>query len=312
MEQTETKPETEQKIKKIRHLVLSGGGDIGISFFGALRASNEAGFWNIEDIQSIYATSAGSLFGTVIALIQHVSWETLDVFFKKRPWEQVFDVNVDSVLKSFANCGILGRETAYKFLSPVLLASDLGKDVTMREFFEHTGIDMHYMTTNLDKFELVDVSHKTHPDWKVVEAVYASCALPVMFQPITIDGTKYADGAIFCNFPIKQCLANVDDPDEIFAMQKVEKSFDTTDPHNEEPKKPNNDLLTYLGDILLKLLYSVSRENEHGNLIKHILRFPSNKTNLFDIYRCAAETEYRIGLRDEGIRLWEEFFQTRR
>lgn len=309
--------EPEPEPRKIRHLVLSGGGEVGICFFGALKTSNQEGFWRIEDIKTIYATSAGSLFGTVTALTPFVSWEMLDVFFEKRPWEQVFNVNVDCVLSSVANCGILGRRTAAEFLSPVLRAADLSTDVTMREFFDATGIEMHYMATNLDSFELVDISYKSHPNWKVVEAVYASCALPIMFQPIRIEGVLYADGAIFCNFPIKQCLAQADHPDEILAFQKVDLEKQATAEATDAAKAGINDntdavpgpqnLLTYLGNILTKLLYSVSREKDHGSLIRHVVRFPSNLTNAFDIYRSAAECSYRLQLRQLGIDTWNEF-----
>jgi predicted acylesterase/phospholipase RssA len=308
---------SEQEPRKIRHLVLSGGGEIGICFFGALKTSNQEGFWRIEDIKTIYATSAGSLFGTVVALTPSVPWEMLDVFFEKRPWEQVFDVNVNCVLSSVANCGILGRRTASEFLSPVLRAADLSIDVTMREFFDATGIEMHYMATNLDAFELVDISYKSHPNWKVVEAVYASCALPIMFQPIRIEGVLYADGAIFCNFPIKQCLAQADHPDEILAFQKVDLEKQATAEATDAAKAGINEnldavpdpqnLLTYLGNILTKLLYSVSREKDHGSLIRHVVRFPSNCTNAFDIYRTASDNDYRLHLRQLGIDKWNEF-----
>lgn len=312
--------EQEQEPRKIRHLVLSGGGEIGICFFGALKTSNQEGFWRIEDIKTIYATSAGSLFGTVTALTPFVSWEMLDVFFEKRPWEQVFNVNVDCVLSSVANCGILGRRTAVEFLSPVLRAADLSVEVTMREFFDVTGIEMHYMATNLDSFELVDISYKSHPNWKVVDAVYASCALPIMFQPIRIEGVLYADGAIFCNFPIKQCLAQADHPDEILALQKVDLEKQATaeatdaakaginDHTDAVPETPN--LLTYLGNILTKLLYSVSREKDHGSLIRNVVRFPSNCTTAFDIYRTASDNDYRLQLRQLGVDKWNEFKRT--
>lgn len=335
---TNEEPSREEP-RKIRHLVLSGGGEIGICFFGALKSSSQAGFWRIDDIKTIYATSAGSLFGTVTALTQFVSWEMLDVFFEKRPWDQVFDVNVDCVLRSVANCGILGRRTAAEFLGPVLRAADLSIDVTMREFFDATGIEMHYMATNLDAFELVDISYKSHPNWKVVDVVYASCALPIMFQPIRIDGALYADGAIFCNFPIKQCLAQADHPDEIFALQKIDLEKQATaeaveagkretakpetdvninegpDPVQDPMQDPGQDpgppnLLTYLGNILSKLLYSVSREKDHGSLVRHIIRFPSNSTNAYDIYRTAADLDYRVQLRQLGMDQWTEFERT--
>ena len=37
----------------IKHLVISGGGPIGISFLGALEYLHEKQFWKNEDIESI-------------------------------------------------------------------------------------------------------------------------------------------------------------------------------------------------------------------------------------------------------------------
>ena len=38
----------------IEHIILPGGGPIGIYVFGALKRLNEINFWKIENIKSIY------------------------------------------------------------------------------------------------------------------------------------------------------------------------------------------------------------------------------------------------------------------
>lgn len=298
------KPET-----KIRHLVLSGGGEIGFSFFAALEASNQAGFWKIEDIETIYATSTGVLISILVAFTKFLSWETLRIFILKRPWDEVFNINADNILGSFANCGIMGPQIVVEFFRPVARAADLSEDITMQELYETVGIDMHYMMTDIDNFKLVDVSYKTHPHWKVVDAIYASCALPGVFQPINIEGTLYADGAIFCNFPVMQCLQIAENPDEIFALQKTCIESDT-DLEKDKQDKPN--LLTYLSNILLKLLYHVSKEDLHGNCFKNLIQFPSTVTNGFNIHKAAVSIEVRTELYETGIQRWNEFLLSRR
>ena len=39
--------------KKIEHIVMSGGGIVGLSFYGVLRESNKRGKWDINNIKSI-------------------------------------------------------------------------------------------------------------------------------------------------------------------------------------------------------------------------------------------------------------------
>ena len=64
----------------IKHLVIAGGGPIGLQFLGALEHLNEQGFWNFEDIESIYATSIGTFLGAIICL--KYDWFTLNKYIK--------------------------------------------------------------------------------------------------------------------------------------------------------------------------------------------------------------------------------------
>ena len=75
----------------IKHLVIAGGGPIGLQFLGALEHLNESGFWKIEDIETIYATSIGTMAGTFIAL--KYDWETLNKYIIERPWHDAFKLN---------------------------------------------------------------------------------------------------------------------------------------------------------------------------------------------------------------------------
>ena len=64
-------------MNKIKHIVISGGGQTFVTFYGILKQANIKKYWNIEDIESIYATSAGSMVGLLIAL--NCEWEVLSV-----------------------------------------------------------------------------------------------------------------------------------------------------------------------------------------------------------------------------------------
>ena len=59
-------------------MVIAGGGPIGLQFLGALEHLNEQGFWNFEEIESIYATSIGTFLGAIICL--KYDWETLNTY----------------------------------------------------------------------------------------------------------------------------------------------------------------------------------------------------------------------------------------
>jgi predicted acylesterase/phospholipase RssA len=97
----------------IKHLVITGGGIAGITAYSILRESHNSGIWNIENIESIYGTSAGAIIGVFIAL--KYEWAEIDNYIIKRPWENVFKFDVGAVLRSFDSKGILGNGIKWNF-----------------------------------------------------------------------------------------------------------------------------------------------------------------------------------------------------
>ena len=66
----------------IKHLVIAGGGPIGLQFMGAIEHLNKTGFWLRENIESIYATSIGTFIGTFICL--NYDWDTINKYIIDR------------------------------------------------------------------------------------------------------------------------------------------------------------------------------------------------------------------------------------
>jgi predicted acylesterase/phospholipase RssA len=96
----------------IKHLVITGGGIAGIIAYSVLRETCKSGIWNIDNIESIYGTSAGAIIGVFIAL--KYEWSEIDDYITKRPWENVFKFDIDSILRSFDSKGILGKKIFLK------------------------------------------------------------------------------------------------------------------------------------------------------------------------------------------------------
>lgn len=188
----------------IKHLVVSGGAATGFAYYGALKELNQCGFWDIKNIESIYATSIGTYISVFIML--NYSWEMLDDFLIKRPWNQVFKFDLNVIFQSFAKGGVYDKTRIYETMSPILKGKDIPLDVTLRSFFDVTNIDFHLMTTDMDTFETVDISHTTHPEWKLLDAIAASSCLPIFFEPFKYKNKTYLDGGIYLNNPIQKCI----------------------------------------------------------------------------------------------------------
>jgi len=217
MQFAKIKKENKTPIKnKIKHIVISGGGTVGFSYLGVLSQSHKMGWWNINDIKSIYATSAGTLCGLLIVL--NLDWDIILEYFKSRPWELLFTLK-GNILSYFYRKGILGKNVIDEMFEPFFRMKEYSQDITMKELYDDTGIDFHCFITDFTSFELLNVSHTTHPNWKLMDVIYASCCVPVLFEPFFKDNRSYVDGGFLCNYPSLYCVSEqIAHPNEILLL----------------------------------------------------------------------------------------------
>ena len=88
----------------IKSIVVSGGGHSILTFYGILKESNKKNFWKLDQIESLYGTSAGSMLAIILAL--NIDWEVLDNYLINRPWHSVFNISASSILSIYNNFGI--------------------------------------------------------------------------------------------------------------------------------------------------------------------------------------------------------------
>jgi len=288
---------------KIRHLVISGGGQTGFTFYGILREASKHGFWNIENIESIYATSIGSFISVVMCL--NYDWDTLDNYFIKRPWDKVFKFDLYSIINAFDKKGIFDIKLFEDMFSPLFLGMDIPLSITLKEFYELNKIDLHIYATELNNFEITDISHTTHPEWRVIEAVYASSTLPIVFSPLIHDDKCYIDGGVLLDYPNIKCLSRGALPEEIFGIFK------------ENPKNTNivneksnffNYLIIIFKSIMDRILYQYKIQSSNDtNRIKHEIEVLDNVVSLDEILSVASSSEERQRLIQFGADLFSRY-----
>jgi NTE family protein len=173
----------------------------------------------------------------------------------------------------------------------------------MEELFHKTGIELHIMVTNVNVFEPVDVSYKTHPGWSLVDAVHSSCAIPVLFKPISIDGNLYCDGGFCVNYPIKHCIENGANPDEVFGIQN-------TGIDNEEIDTTMFSLFDFIIHLLNKILKKIDTSTDYK--IHHLFMVPYDKRSLTNIKNVAEKRSAREELIKAGIEVFHTQYNTMR
>jgi len=192
----------------IKHIVISGGGPPGILAYGVYKELEKKGFWKLKDIKSIYGCSMGAILSVMLVL--NYKWEWLDDYLMKRPWNKLVDINAQDIFNVYNEGGLLDDTGVYKLLSPLLKGKNLSEKLTMLELYHYSKIDVHIFSTNINKMEKIDISHKTHPDLPVYKAIYMSLTIPGVFKPICHENKCYIDGGYLNHFPIQDCMTRDD------------------------------------------------------------------------------------------------------
>lgn len=217
----------------IKHIVLCGGGPSIFRTVGALYHLEDQQFWNISNIQTIYATSAGALFGAMLCL--KFDHETITNYIVNRPWHEAYPIKMSQIMDFYSKKGIYDHKFAEVIFKPLLRAKGLPLTITLKEFFEYSHIEFHLYSLELNQFKTIDISYKTHPDLPLLDSIVMTCAIPMLFTPLCKNNECYVDGGIVANYPLNHCIDDGHAIDEILGARF---NYDTADPCI---KRPSND-----------------------------------------------------------------------
>ena len=188
----------------IKNLVLSGGAYLGLIQFGVLKHLQNSGFYNMKNIEKIYGTSIGGFIGAMLCL--KININDLTENFTDRPWQNLLKFNPSILSDFYLKKGIINKNICKRATCNLLESVDLSPDITLKEFYDYSNIELHLYTTSLNDFCLKDISYKSHPNMLLLDAIYITCSITYIFQPLEIDGESYVDGGLLCNYPIHRCL----------------------------------------------------------------------------------------------------------
>jgi predicted acylesterase/phospholipase RssA len=289
----------------IKHLVIPGGGPTGIKAIGALQYLEQHGYWNINDIETIYATSAGAIITVLLCL--KFDWETINDYIVKRPWNDAFQVSVNQIFEAYSKKGIFDKNVAEIFYKPFFKAKDIPMEITMKEFYELSKIEIHLFSLDINTFNLEDISYITHPDLQLLTAVQMSSAIPVLISPVCINNRCYVDGGVICNYPVNQCILRAENIDEIFGLRNKYSKKD------ENIVKNESTILEYVMNFISRLINNVaSKFEEKEKEIPNELIYDTDLMTLANIQLTLSSKEERQRLIDFGIEAGKTYFLEKR
>jgi NTE family protein len=241
-------------------LVLSGGGTRGFAHLGVIAALYENGIQ--PDV--ISGVSAGAITGAFIAAGKSPQ-ETMEIF--KKGWffrYSKIQIPVNGLFRLDGLKEVIEREIEVKNI-------------------ENLEIPFFIGASNLNNGNIEYINHGPISQW-----VLASSSIPVLFSPVKVKNTLYADGGIVDNVPTQPIK---DDCDIIIAV-------------NISPINPKENLKN-LPQIALRTLYmSVNANAKDVKKNAHIYIEPEGIDKYDILNRSHAKELFEIGYNSaKNIRL---------
>ena len=207
-----------------RALVLSGGGARGSYSVGALKALTDAG----RKWDSVHGISVGALNGAWIAM--HAPDEEYNMKGLYDIWRAI--EKTEDIVKPWSRFRFISYIVSLwkgSFNSRKNLQKVIERHIDADKILTNgTKLTVGVVSLNTGEYQIIDGSNPHIKDF-----ILASSLLPVVYEPMLLNGTKWVDGGIRHQIPIIEAL--MERPDEIDVILN-------RNPVSDYDVKPVNDL----------------------------------------------------------------------
>lgn len=282
----------------IKNLVLSACGPNLVTMLGVLHELHEQNFWNVDDIECFYGSSGGTIL-TVLILLSD-DFKTSKDYIIKRPWNTLWQFEPNVILNIYKKIGLFSIDDFYKAFEPFFNAKNIDRNITLKEFYDMTQKTIYFYIGELNKFEVFYVNYKTHPEMKLIEAIYKSSSVPGIFIPIMEDDKCYIDGGLLNYFPTNDALNNADNETILgLCSKRIPKHSLIT---------PKSNMFDFFITLLFKNMDFVIDSMYHADKIKNIIYVPGFDSNSIWLQTLNSEAK-RAEMYDLGIKTAQDFLK---
>ena len=295
----------------IKHIVIPGGGPTGFVDYGIIEYICQNGYVELDNIQSIHATSVGAFIGLTMCLKDN--WEIYRDYMINCHYDKIFYIDPNKIINILSHNNIMSDDCFIKYVSPVLLANNLDVDITLKQFYEFSKIDFYLYTTRESDLSSIALSHYNYPDMKLIDAINASGAIPFIFKPIAYKDELFIDGGIFANTPLRECLESKEDinPEEVLAIVHDYNKAAQNDVINYNLFDFAMHLLWKLLSIVVKKIANAKDNKEIDEKMKNVniihVDFNQTSQSASDLFNVFSDKQMRENLVQKGTEIGENF-----
>ena len=300
----------------ITSLCFAGGGPSLIKLLGVIQVLEKNNFWKRENITSIFSTSSGSWLAIIICL--QIEWDIINDYILNRPWDNAINITPNQILNIYTTKGLFDIEIIKIFFKPLFLSKNISLDINLKDFYFLTKIDIFFYTLELNNFKLIELSHKTHPNLKVFEALYMTSCIPFLFKPYIISNNNdeknndeknndekinnnikcYLDGGLKSNYPLKYCLQYNKNKNNILSIKNI-----FINKTNIDEETNTIDFLT----IFLNKFIDINKQDEGEIKIENEIVVENTRISFNYLFNIIYSKDTRNEIFNEGIEIGKKY-----
>lgn len=290
----------------MKYIVLCGGGPNCFSQLVMIHSLMQHNIIQYESIQKIYATSAGTIMATLLAL--HIPLDEVIDYVIERPWNKIVKLDMDMIINFNEKKGLYDYDLFYKMIYPIFSSNDISMDITLKDIYDLSKIELRMITTELESFEMIELSYHTYPNMKVLDAITMSCSCPPLFSPAVYEGKYYVDGGLCNNYPFDLMKRDVppDEPILGILIRKVDNNENTSSINFTDMNS-----FQYIQYIIEKGLKSILKKQQHY-VSPYELWYDAdhlmNEPELFTYF--INDREYRNKMKDKSITIMNGYLNS--
>jgi predicted acylesterase/phospholipase RssA len=268
-----------------RRLVFSGGGIKVVSIVGSLKVLEEGGL--LKNVNEVSGVSAGAWLGFMFSC--GLTLETIEKLVLDLDFSIIRNVTADAFLGFPETFGLDDGTYLRKFLESIMrIAMKMDPHSTF-DSIKSNRIRFRCWATDLNTLNIREFSSIKTPTVKIVDALYASMAIPFYFTPgkDSITGHLLSDGGIQGSLPLHHLTD--DECSDCLAIGFCKNSS----AKEEEPQ----DLMAFISSIFSSILH-INNQAVIKKWSHKILRIPVDE---FPSWNFEVSREDRIILIKKGI-----------
>lgn len=172
-----------------------------VSIIGAITCFVENDPTILKNVSTFVGSSAGAVSCFFLCCDVHV-FRMKQILFDAIEEMGNTSINIDNIFNVYNTLGIDDAKILKNALQKVILEKFNVSDINFIDFAKLTGKNLVITVSNISKSKCEFWCVDTAPGQSVVDAIMASCAIPIVCRPFIRDGNIYCDGAVYNYFPI--------------------------------------------------------------------------------------------------------------